>query len=596
MAAGLKVDFGTSASFFLKFSCSATVCKIHIYLSMRTLRRVLLTIVVILLTASSLVASVRVRVDEIGIKGWTSHSVTPLRFTIINDGPLVALKLRIKSDHNGTYNVPHDTYDEVLRIPSGETQFLRPLVFAAWTGVAVELSDDAGNLIASGNSQHLVRSAIRGQLVVVYSHDESVFAEVKREAIQSDDVQIKTRKERELDFVSVGDLEDKPWYYADARAIVIAEPLQASALQKRALEDYVRGGGLLVVTTSAAASTGFDAAYFREDQPVRMGRGATCEVSSFASKAFVAATTSTFVGRQRPETVLPMVAWRMKFPTMKSALVTTVLYILVIGVINFTILRRIGRLEFGWITIPAIALVFALGAYIFSLSRGVDKVRVDDVATYFMDSHSSRAFVYDGVRVTAPAYGEFVLQLAPSANFASRPEDWGGRNYLIGEAVTGRDQFFAKSWHFTRYDDTASVDLSLMRWSYEEWFSDRFEDRRGTVRLDGTTIRNLTGVKFKSAIVLDRLGQRVYNLGSLAGNAAADLGSVGTLTLPVHSDLSGRTNRSQEISIQDLARQAIGDKAFVGLAEEGQDESNSPGIRGQSSKQVHTRVYVVVLE
>jgi hypothetical protein len=276
--------------------------------------------------------------------------------------------------------------------------------------------------------------------------------------------------------------------------------------------------------------------------------------------------------------------------------VTTVLYILVIGVINFTILRRIGRLEFGWITIPAIALVFALGAYIFSLSRGVDKVRVDDVATYFMDSHSSRAFVYDGVRVTAPAYGEFVLQLAPSANFASRPEDWGGRNYLIGEAVTGRDQFFAKSWHFTRYDDTASVDLSLMRWSYEEWFSDRFEDRRGTVRLDGTTIRNLTGVKFKSAIVLDRLGQRVYNLGSLAGNAAADLGSVGTLTLPVYSDLSGRTNRSQEISIQDLARQAIGDKAFVGLAEEGQDESNSPGIRGQSSKQVHTRVYVVVLE
>jgi hypothetical protein len=563
---------------------------------MRTLRRVLLTIVVILLTTTGLLASVNLRVDEIGIKGWTSNGIAPLRFTIVNDGPPVTLNLRIRIDRNGTYNVPHDTYDELLRIPTGETQYLRPLLIAAWTGEVVELFDDNGNLIASENTRHLVRSAIRGQLIVVYSHDDTVLAEVKREAIQSDDVQVRVRKERELDFVSVGNLEEKPWYYADAKAIVIAEPLQANAGQKQALEDYVRGGGILVVTPATAASTGLDAAYFREDQLVRMSRGTIYEVSSFESKAFVAATNLTFGGPSRPETVLPIVAWRMTFPTMKSAILMTVLYILLIGVINFSILRRLGRLEMGWITVPAIALVFALGAYLFSLSRGVDQVRVDDVATYFMDTHSSRAYVNEGVRVTAPASGEFLLQLAPGAHFAIRPEQRGSRNYLIGETVTDRDQYSAKSWHFTQHDNIAAVDLSLMRWSYEEWFSSRFENRQGTVTLDGATIRNSTGVNFKTAIVVDCRTNKFFDLGSLAGNATAQLGSPAKTPQALYWQREGRSDKPQKISLSDLVGQAIGFKAFVGLAEDVQDDGNSAGIRGQSSKQVHTRVYVVVLE
>src|SRR4051812_5565067 len=124
----------------------------------------------------------------------------------------------------------------------------------------------------------------------------------------------------------------------------------------------------------------------------------------------------------------------------------TGVYLLLIGVINFRILRRLGRVEFGWLTVQALAVVFAMGAYFFSLSRGVDKVRVDDVTTYYMDAHSSRAFAHDAARVTAPVFGEFVFQLSPGANFATRPNQRGGREFLIGEAVTDRDDSFAKSW------------------------------------------------------------------------------------------------------------------------------------------------------
>jgi hypothetical protein len=53
------------------------------------------------------------------------------------------------------------------------------------------------------------------------------------------------------------------------------------------------------------------------------------------------------------------------------------LYIIVIGPANFIVLRRIRRAELAWVTIPALVLVFSLGAYILAYqSKGGDLVAI----------------------------------------------------------------------------------------------------------------------------------------------------------------------------------------------------------------------------
>src|SRR5205085_852445 len=39
-------------------------------------------------------------------------------------------------------------------------------------------------------------------------------------------------------------------------------------------------------------------------------------------------------------------------------------YILLIGPVNFIVLRRMRRAELAWITIPALVLIFSVGAYL----------------------------------------------------------------------------------------------------------------------------------------------------------------------------------------------------------------------------------------
>lgn len=52
-------------------------------------------------------------------------------------------------------------------------------------------------------------------------------------------------------------------------------------------------------------------------------------------------------------------------------------YIVLIGPINFMVLRRMRRAELAWITIPALVLVFSIGAYLIGYqSKGGDLIMI----------------------------------------------------------------------------------------------------------------------------------------------------------------------------------------------------------------------------
>jgi hypothetical protein len=55
-------------------------------------------------------------------------------------------------------------------------------------------------------------------------------------------------------------------------------------------------------------------------------------------------------------------------------------YILLVGPINYLVLRRLGRREWAWATIPALIVVFAVGAYAFGATLRGSEVIVNEVA------------------------------------------------------------------------------------------------------------------------------------------------------------------------------------------------------------------------
>ena len=56
------------------------------------------------------------------------------------------------------------------------------------------------------------------------------------------------------------------------------------------------------------------------------------------------------------------------------------LYILLVGPINYLVLRRLGHREWAWATIPALIAIFAIGAYGFGASLRGSSVIVNEVA------------------------------------------------------------------------------------------------------------------------------------------------------------------------------------------------------------------------
>ena len=94
-------------------------------------------------------------------------------------------------------------------------------------------------------------------------------------------------------------------------------------------------------------------------------------------------------------------------------------YILLIGPINYLVLRRLDRREWAWITMPILIAVFAAGAYAFGASiRGLDVI-LNEVAIVrgAPDATEGTAQVYLGV--FSPARGTYQLDIRGGALVSS---------------------------------------------------------------------------------------------------------------------------------------------------------------------------------
>ena len=238
-----------------------------------------------------------------------------------------------------------------------------------------------------------------------------------------------------------------------------------------------------------------------------------------------------------------------------------VAYIVLIGPVNYLVLRRLGRRELAWLTMPALIGVFAVAAYVFGASlRGTD-ILVNEVALVrgAPGTDAGQGQVYLGV--FSPGRGTYQLEIPGGALLtAPMSQEMGGMpgagslDVLQGDPARVRDLAVGFSSIRTIRADTPlpapnlAIDL-------------RLEDRH----LKGTVTNHSSSTVEGVAVVL---GASVAKLGDLGPGASATV-EVEARSDPLGQSLSdkligqvffGDPARSADATSRAMTRRAIIDQ------------------------------------
>ncbi len=115
-------------------------------------------------------------------------------------------------------------------------------------------------------------------------------------------------------------------------------------------------------------------------------------------------------------------------------------YIIIIGPINFIVLRRMRRGELAWLTIPALVLLFSVGAYILGYgAKGADLLAVRSKIVYTAPG-VPQASVQQFFGIFSPQRGTYSMELEGDATVSELdPSGYGARPDTAASVAGGGD-------------------------------------------------------------------------------------------------------------------------------------------------------------
>jgi hypothetical protein len=427
---------------------------------------------------------------------------------------------------------------------------------------------DAHNLIV-GRTARLVGPKTDGQIIGLICATVDLCRDIQQSILLSGGPEEQTHKSQTLRMVQLSEPPSEGWAYAAANTVIVAAPIaRFSEAQRQALELFVRDGGTLVLIEDQVAdgvsnNPGTDSAslrlslsdfvglcrnmYFLElyrtrlsyGKPLRVGLGHLVRLPSVAAKEFsiyfrpigFSGTTPEEIRRQFLRNIRDLQladesqsTWLMKrlgtnfrFPSFLEILFWMIGYLLVVGIVNFVVLRRLNRPEWAWLTIPAIAIFAAALLYGTSARHRPRNFNLDDMVVYRMDNLSSLAAADAKVRVSSPRRST-VDPVVPADWVYSPPR----RSFELFEGSGIPGPFNAANVGEYVLDRSWETSLSLRKWSFTELNFGGSRRFAGTISRDPAgRLHNDTGISFRQAMVVDATD--VFILDSFAAGAAVDL-------------------------------------------------------------------------
>jgi hypothetical protein len=517
--------------------------------------------------------SVVVKIKEFGLGGLSANNTASTLVRVearnVSNSPLTLNLSVAELNLDAEALAASETIDIPVTLASGEARtFDVPLhVFPLEHGVVFVEARDAGGRTL-GRTGRRVGEKTQGMVIALLCANSEVCRSLQQTILLTGTAGEQTRKSQSLRFVQVSEPPSVNWAYSPAWITIVALPVaRLSATQRQAIEISLHGGGTLVLiedqladgpallsassSTSKQAST-LDAGNARfletyraratEGQVISVGDGRLINFRSISGQSFADYFRPMgFSGDTPPElrrrwAIDPQggltgqrtgeADWLMRrlgtsfhFPTFLELLLWIVGYLILVGVVNFVVLRRIGRPEWGWISIPLLAVLFSVILYFVSSRNHPRNFGLDEIVEYRVDSSSPIALLYARVRISSPERSRVhpVLPAGLNYEYAQRQSDVSEGGLIpqpSGEGI--RNITLGDNWE---------TEFTLRRWSFHDLGFQGYRIFAGRIYRDASGhFHNDSGVHYRQAIVVDR--DDVFLLGEFPAGAVVDLGHV----------------------------------------------------------------------
>ncbi len=415
-------------------------------------------------------------------------------------------------------------------------------------------------IAALGRATTRVGPRTEGQVIAMLCATPELCRSIRQSILLSGSSEEQTRKSQGLRLIQLSEAPPVGWAYAPAGTIVLAASVaRLSEAQRDALEIFLRRGGRLVLAEDQLGDDrkghsepqGFLGVYRQripEGKALHVGEGQLAHFKSVSSQDFTnyfrplgfAESTPDEIRRQiqlysqglAPGEASQLSSWLMKrlgttfrFPSFLELLLWIIGYLILVGAVNFVVLRRIGRPEWAWISIPALAVLFSILLYAVSARNHPRNFGVDEMTVYRLDNLSPFAILNSRIRISAP-WRSVVRPVLPGNLIQATGQAlrFGGLA-MEGESITfsvGRNFGMARE---VQIGATWESSMPLRRWSFQDLDFEGHHRFAGTIYRDSLgRVHNETGLNYEQAIVVD--SENVFLLGGVPAGAVADLAHV----------------------------------------------------------------------
>lgn len=394
-----------------------------------------------------------------------------------------------------------------------------------------------------------------GEIIAMLCATADLCKAIRQSILLSGSAEEQTRKSSSLRLIQLTKAAPTGWAYSPADTVIVATPVaQLSAAQRDALEIYLYRDGRLVLvddqlgdSSAGGSSSRFLDAYrvhFAEGKAGRVGSGQFVHLKSVSSREFSDYFRPRGISSNTPEEVRGTLlqsrgaanaagapdqlnVWLIRrlgttfhFPSFLELLSWAIGYLILAGIVNFLVLRRIGHAEWAWITIPALAVLFSVLLYVVGARNHPSNFGVDEMTVYRMDSLSPLAVTTSRVRISAPVRSvvrpvlpaDMVLGSGRRSRFPIDAPQFS----FGGQLQSLREVWIGATWESS---------FPLSRWSFSDLEFEGQKRFAGTIFRDSVgRLHNESGLNYRQAILVDP--RDVFFLGEFRADATVDLGHV----------------------------------------------------------------------
>lgn len=216
----------------------------------------------------------------------------------------------------------------------------------------------------------------------------------------------------------------------------------------------------------------------------------------------------------------------LDLPSIRWLAILFGVYVILIGPVNYLLLRRLRRLDWAWVTIPALTLVFSLTGYGLGYGLRGSDVILNQISIIPLTSESSHSAARTYIGLFSPNRQQYTVEVGGDAliSLLSQMGSWGwnpASSYYGGPGG---------SLNVLQGDPAIVRNLSINQWSMQTFQAENWIDTsdmaiEANLTFENNqvrgTLRNRTGHPLRDIVLI--AGRRFVRLGDLEDGQEIDI-------------------------------------------------------------------------